>query len=430
MQSKVQNRRQFLNKSAITGATALAGFNILRNGYGANKDTLRVGVIGVGGRGSGAIRDVLTIEQNVEVVALADVNKENLEERVAALKTHKERGKALTGFNVTPDRCYFGLDGYKEIVTAPDIDIVFLATPPGFRPEHMEAAVANGKHAFSEKPVGVDPVGVRRYMAAAKKAKQKGLGVLAGTQRHHQTAYLETIKRIRDGQIGDVMTAHVYWNGGSIWYRERKPWMTELDYWLYNWYHVDFLSGDHICEQHIHNLDVANWIMEDHPVKAYGMGGRQFHTDRGGNIYDHFGIEYEYGDGRRVTSMCRQIADTDRKVGEDIIGTKGQAILARGEITGAKPWKFKNPKSALTSKQQEHFDFLQSLRNGQPLNEGEMVANSTMTAVMGREAVYTGKVVTWDDMMNSDLNLMPNNLKTWDGSLHPVPKPGQKRGAF
>jgi myo-inositol 2-dehydrogenase / D-chiro-inositol 1-dehydrogenase len=429
-QKEQSTRRQFMGKSVVTGATAMAGFSTLsKYGYGANYDNIKVGVVGVGGRGSGAIRDILAMSEGVEVVALAEVNKENLDARIKGLKEYRgEDRKPLKGFNVTPDRCYIGLDAYKKICDDSDIDIVILTTPPGFRPAQYEYAINAGKHVFSEKPVGVDPVGIRRYMAAAKKAVGKGLGTLAGTQRRHQPSYMEMMKRIQDGQIGDVISAHVYWNGQGIWYRDRAPWMTTLDYWLYNWYHVDWMCGDHIVEQHLHNLDVGNWVMGSHPAKAYGMGGRQYWTERGGNIYDHFCAEIEYPDGRRITSMCRQIPDTDGKVAEDIIGTKGRSESSSGkcEIFGAKPWVASKAESR-KEYQLEHRNFIQSLRAGNPFNEGQQVAESTMTAVMCREAAYTGKVITWDDMMTSDLDLMPKNLKTWNGELRPLPKPGMKR---
>ena len=409
----------------------------MREGYAANYDKIRVGLVGAGYRGRGALVNVLSLNMNVEIVALADISQESIDICMDAVKNHRTREGRLKGFNVTPDRAYVGLDAYKKVIDSDDVDVVFLTTPPGFRPEHFEYAVKAGKHAFIEKPVGVDPVGIRRVMEAAKLSKQKGLGVLAGTQRRHQPLYLEALKRVQDGAIGDVISGYMYWNGGSIWYRDRKPGMSEADYWLYNWYHVDWMSGDHIVEQHLHNLDVMNWYMGDHPAKAYGMGGRQFHTDRGGNIYDHFSIEYEYADGRRVTGMCRQIGGTDSRNKEMFIGSKGVLDMNNktAEISGETSWNFKSAGRNQVydfSKEYEleHKDFIESLRAGKPLNESMNVAQSTMTAVLGREAAYTGKVITWDDMMASDLNLMPADVKSWNGKLHPVPKPGQKRGAF
>jgi len=308
-----------------------------------------------------------------------------------------------------------------------------LTTPPAFRALHCEYAVNAGKHVFAEKPVGTDPVGVRRFMQAGRLAKQKGLGILAGTQRRHQSSYIETYKRVHDGQIGDIISGHIYWNGNGSWGRDRKPGMTDAEYWLYNWYKVDFLCGDHIVEQHLHNLDVANWVMQGHPVKAYGMGGLQYFTDRPGNIYDHFCVEYEYSNGRRITSMCRQIPGTDGKVAEEFFGSKGQSYtVAWGNspcsITGPNAWQYAGGDKRRREYEQEHQDFIDSIRNGNPLNEAQSIAESTMMAIMGRESAYTGKVVTWDDMMQSDLVLMPDDMANWDGKLRPVPKPGMKRG--
>jgi len=429
-------RRGFIAKSGAVGATAMAGFSIPKFGYGANYDKIRVGLVGAGYRGRGALVNVLSLDTNVEVVALADTRQESIDVCMQAVKEHRTRNGRLRGFHVTPERTYVGLDAYKKVIDSDDVDVVFLTTPPGFRPLHFEYAVQAGKHVFTEKPVGTDPVGIRRYMVAGKLAKEKGLGVLAGTQRRHQPLYIETIDRLRDGHIGDIVSGHVYWNGGAIWYRDRKPGMTDAEYWMYNWYHLDWMCGDHICEQHVHNLDVMNWVMGDHPVQAYGMGGRQYHTERGGNIYDHFSLEYAFADGRRVTGVCRQISNTDSRVAEHFIGTKGVALMSNqaARFTGEKPWKYSgdNPRNTVYDFSREyeieHMDFITSLRNGSPLNEAQQVAESTMTAILGREAAYTGKVVQWDDLLASSLDLMPRDVAHWDGSIRPVPKPGVARG--
>jgi myo-inositol 2-dehydrogenase / D-chiro-inositol 1-dehydrogenase len=426
------NRRDFIEKSTRVGSTALAGFSILGNAQAAPSKKLKIGVVGIGGRGSGAIRDVLSCNahgENVEVVALGDYFLSQMTDRIPSIKKAVDK-EGFPGFNVTPDRCYSGWDAYKKVIDS-DVDIVFLTTPPQFRPQHMEYAVNAGKHVFSEKPVAVDPVGIRKYMKAGEKAKAKGQAVLGGTQRRHQPPYVEAMKRIHRGDIGDVISAHIYWNTNDIWFRDRKPGMNDRDFWMYNWYHVDFLCGDHIVEQHLHQFDVVNWVFHDqHPVKAYGMGGRQKHTERGGNIYDHFAVEYEYPDGQRVTSMCRQISGTDGKIAEDIVGTKGKGLLLHRDpkcrITGENPWRWTGGNHR-SEYQLEHQAFLASIRENNPINDAKHLAQGTMMAILGREAAYTGKVITWDELMKSDLSLAPADIENWNGKMRPVHKPGTKR---
>jgi len=392
-------------------------------------NVIRIGVVGCGGRGSGAIANVLAQNDNVEVAVLGDIRQASIDRCVNSLRTHTIRGEPLQGFNVPREQRFVGLDAYRSVIDS-DVDIVFLATPPGFRPEHFAYAVERGKHVFCEKPIAVDPVGVRRFLETAQQAERQGTGVLAGTQRRHDRDHRETIRRIRAGHIGEIVSLRIYRTGNSIWYREREPGMSNRDYWLYNWYHIDFLSGDHIVEQHIHQYDAAHWVMEGPPAQAYGMGGRQYHTDRGGNIYDHFGVELEYANGVRGTSMCRQIQGTDGLMATDVIGTDGEARLSKMfcTIAGSHPWKSTGTDGGRLAYELEHRDFLESLRAGKPLNEGRQVAEATLSAIMAREAAYTGKVVTWEEMAHSDLKLGPENIKMWDGSYRPVPKPGMARG--
>ncbi|MFO7905050.1 MAG: Gfo/Idh/MocA family protein [Planctomycetota bacterium] len=423
------NRRRFLTRSTQAGATALAGFSVLKHGYGANNDRLRIGLVGCGGRGTGAARDALTAGPNIELVAMGDIFKEKVEKSLDRLSRLKGKDQQpLPGINVGPERRFAGLDAYEKVIDS-DIDYVLLCTPPGFRPQHIDYAVQKGIHVFSEKPCATDPPGVRRILALEKKIKQKGIGLLAGFNSRHVFHYIDLVNAVQNGQIGDIMSLHAYFNTGNIWYREQEEGMSLPEYRFHNWFHVDWLCGDHIVEQHVHNLDRCNWIMQAHPVKAYGMGGRQYHTDRGGNIYDHFAVEFEYPNGVRMTSMCRQIAGTDTKIGEEIVGTKGRGSLIGHEaaITGENAKEFKPYPKQHESHRQEHIDFIAALRRGDTPNDTRFLCESTLTAIMGRESAYTGKFVTWDEILNSELQLTPSDIAAWDGSIRPVPKPGMSR---
>jgi myo-inositol 2-dehydrogenase / D-chiro-inositol 1-dehydrogenase len=426
-----ESRRSFISKSAA-GASALAGFSVLRNGYGANYDTIKIGVVGCGGRGTGAVRDAVTAAPNVELVSMADIHQSQIEKSIARLKKFKTRDKKnLPGIsNIRPDKCFTGLDAYKKVIDS-GIDYVLLCTPPGFRPDHIEYSVKKGIHIFAEKPCATDAPGIRKIMDLIPEIERKGLGLLAGFNSRHIFHYQDAVKAVQDGKIGKVMSLHCYFNTRNIWYRDKEPGMTEPEYWFYNWFHVDWLCGDHIVEQHVHNLDRCNWFMDAHPVKAYGMGGRQYHTERGGNIYDHFAVEYEYPDGTRMTSMCRQIVDTDTRIGEFIVGDKGTVTMLGGHdvnITGPNAAVLEEYPEQNESHMQEHRDFITDLRKGKIANDTRILCEGSMTAILGREAAYTGKVITWDDMMKSNMKLTPDDIAKWDGSLRPVPKPGMKRG--
>jgi len=423
------SRRDFLSRSAA-GATALAGFSVPRYGYGKNEDRIRVGVVGCGGRGTGACRDVLQAGPNIELVAMADIHQMQIEKSIERLQRYKTKDKKLLeGIRVTPDQCFTGLDGYKKVIDS-DIDYVLLCTPPGFRPEHIAYAVQAGKHIFAEKPCATDPPGVRRILALEKEIDRKGIGLLAGFNSRHSWHRQEAVRRLQDGALGEIISLHAYFNTGNIWYRDREPGMSERDYWFYNWFHVDWLCGDHIVEQHVHNLDRCNWIMDAHPVQAYGMGGRQYHTERGGNIYDHFAVEFEYPNGVRMTSMCRQIAPTDRRIGEVVYCTEGQASMLNNApitFTGKQSWKRDTDEGQAESHMQEHIDFITDLRNGKITNDTRILCDGTLTAILGRESAYTGQVVQWDDLAQSDLRLVPEDIASWDGSMRPVWKPGMER---
>jgi predicted dehydrogenase len=407
------SRRDVLKAAATAGAALLASGNYA---YAAPRETLRVGLIGCGGRGTGAAENCMSSSPNVELVAMGDLFQDRLDRSRKGLQS-------LGGKNrVTDERAFVGWDAYQKVL-ASDVDMVILATPPGFRPMHLKAAVEAGKHVFMEKPVAVDPTGVRSVIQSSQEAARKGLAIVAGTQRRHQAGYIETIKRIHRGAIGDVVAAQCYWNGGGLWNYDRQPSWSDMEWQVRNWLYFTWLSGDHIVEQHVHNLDVINWVMKAPPVKCIGTGGRQQRTDPAyGHIYDHFAIEYEYPNGVRVLSMCRQQDGTFGRVAENVVGTKGTADPANS-IRGASRWRFegeeKNPYV------QEHIDLIASIRAGKPLNEGKQIAESTLTAIMGRLAAYTGQEVSWEHAMNSPLNLMPEKLEFGQLPVSPVAVPGK-----
>src|SRR5690606_20462054 len=291
-----------------------------------------------------------------------------------------------------------------------------------FRPLHLRAAIDAGKHVFTEKPVAVDPVGVRSVFETSDLARSKNLAIVAGTQRRHDPKYRETIQRIHDGAIGDVVAGNVYWNQGGLWTAERKPEMSDTEWQIRNWLYFTWLSGDHVVEQHVHNIDVANWVMGGHPIRANGVGGRQVRTGpEYGHIYDHFCVEFEYPNGARITSMCRQQDGTAGYVGEFFIGTKGTSNAA-DTIRGATAWKYSGEE--VNPYQQEHADLIASIRAGQPLNEGRQVAESVLTAIMAREAAYTGQDLTWDQVLNANLKLVPDEIAFGDLPVAPVAMPG------
>ncbi|MFQ5805462.1 MAG: Gfo/Idh/MocA family oxidoreductase [Phycisphaerae bacterium] len=423
------SRREFLKTSAVVSATAFvsgcAGLErrqapgILHPEHKPEK--LRVGVIGCGGRGTGAAMDCVNSSPNVEIVALGDLFQDRLDESRKALA---KLGEAL---QVTDDRCFVGFDAYEGVLAC-DIDMAIMAPPPHFRPLHFRAAIEAGKHVFMEKPVAVDPVGVRSIIASSELAAQKGLAIVAGTQRRHQPAYLKTMKRIHDGAIGEIVAAQCYWNQGALWVKEKKPGWSDMEWQCRNWLYFCWLSGDHIVEQHVHNIDVVNWAMQSPPVKAVGMGGRQVRTDpEYGNIFDHFSVEYEYPNGARVLSMCRQIPGTSHRVSERLVGTKGVAN-PNGEIKGKRRYKYEPKGEPVNPYVREHADLIASIRGGKPLNEGKRIAESTLTAIMGRMSAYTGREISWGWVMNSsELDLTAPAYEFGDLPVAPVPIPGETK---
>jgi myo-inositol 2-dehydrogenase/D-chiro-inositol 1-dehydrogenase len=412
-------------RSILKGSTAAMGAAATFASLGTNfawaqvSEEIKVGLIGCGGRGSGAAGNIMeagtNMKQGVKIHACADA---------FASQTKHIQDK----YKVDAKNVFAGMEAYKELVNS-DVELVIMATPPGFRPIHLEAAIDAGKHVFFEKPVATDPWGVRKVIAAGKKAEEKKLAAVTGTQRRHQTNYNQAIEQVHDGAIGDIMHMSVYWNGQDIWWKKRPEGMTDMEYQVFNWYHHIWLCGDQICEQHIHNLDIANWVMNSHPISALGMGGRQVRDRLGqvGEIWDHFAVEYEYPNGARVMSQCRHWPKSDGNVSEFAIGSKGTFGGNDGNCTltvkgGAK----KTFKSARSGYVQEHMDMIQSIKDGKPLNEAQRIAESTLTAIIGRMSAYTGKVVKWDWALNeSKLRLIPEDIsKDAKPPAVVVPQPG------
>jgi len=418
------SRRRFLKRSsiAVAGAAALSDFPWVQTAHAAPDDPIRIGLIGCGGRGTGAVADALgattkviypqagyhtedlasgatLVNKHVEVIALADVFPDRL----------NSCRQQLSGLNITiPNEiCFTGFDAYKQLLAVPEVNYVILATPPHFRSIHLKAAIEAGKNAFIEKPVAVDGAGVKMVLEAGELAKQKGLGIVAGTQRRHMRSYNETIKRLHDGAIGEIIYGRAYWNGGTIWVIDRKEGWSDMEWQLRNWNYFTWLSGDHIVEQHVHNLDIVNWALNAHPIKASALGGRQARPGPAqGHIYDHFAVEFEYANGARLFSQCRQMDGCEGKVGEAVVGTKGTSNCANYiKANDAQLWRFREQE--VNAYQQEHQDLIASIRAGAPLNEAKAVAESTLTAIMGRESAYSGRTVEWDVLLNSPAKLGP-----------------------
>jgi len=395
------SRRDFVK--AGTSATAMLLTQAPLVHACGQEQTISIGLIGCGGRGTGAAENCLESSKNLRLVAMGDL----FPERLSASRRQLSKRE---GYKVDDGSAFSGFDAYRKVL-ASGIDLVILATPPGFRPLHFKAAVEAGKHIFFEKPVAVDPTGVRTVLEYGKIARQKKLAVVTGTQRRHQRSYRETIAKIHDGAIGDIVAGRAYWNGGGAFYNPRKPDQTEMEYQLRNWVYYPWLSGDHIVEQHIHNLDVMNWALRGHPVRATAVGGRTQRTEeRFGVIYDHFAVDYEYPKDVHVLSMCRHWNNTPGNVSEAVVGTRGTSdchTVVRPYDGG--PWSPAG--GGINLYIQEHADLIASIRTGDVLNEAEQIAHTTLTAIMGREAAYTGQTVVWEELIQSPMNLLPERLE-------------------
>ncbi|MCZ2341394.1 MAG: Gfo/Idh/MocA family oxidoreductase [Bacteroidales bacterium] len=405
------DRREFL----VAGATAAAVSAIPTAVHAKGADIIKVGLIGCGGRGSGAIGDSMSADPSIQLYAMGDVFEDVAKSRA---KQYGDRFKNRVNLG---DRVFSGLDAFKKVVDS-GVDLVILATPPGFRPDHLEYAIKAKKHVFTEKPVAVDGPGIRKCLELVEEAKKNGKAVVAGTQRRHQKGYIETIDKIRSGAIGDIVSTRCSWNGTGIWFRQRMKDEADAHYQIRNWYHYIWMCGDHIVEQHVHNLDVINWIMGAHPVKATAIGARAYRPEgppeTAGQIWDHFAVEYEYPNGVPLYSYCAHIPGIRNDVSETVYGSKGFSQVNRYLINKEKAGQ----DTSVSPYVQEHIDMIQSIRSGKPLNELESVAHSTMTAILGREAAYSGKTLTWDQVLNAKTELKPTNL-TLEASLKTAPVP-------
>lgn len=362
---------------------------------------LKAGVIGCGGRGSGAAINFLEAGSGLSIIALGDVFQDRVDDLKKKLKEQKN-------VEVPGENCFVGFDAFEKVINS-GVDVVILATPPKFRPEHFEAAVKARKHVFMEKPVAVDPAGIRQVIAAAKMAEPLGLKIVTGTQRRHQHKYINVLKELNKNAIGEIISANVYWNQNKLWHRNRDAKWSEMEFMIRDWVNWLWLSGDHIVEQHVHNIDVAHWFLDKHPVKATGFGSRQRRVT--GDQYDNFSVDFVYENGMHLHSMCRQINGCSNSVYEIFHGTKGKVTISQSEKativdkTGNPIFTFEDPK--ISPYLQEHIDLVTCIRQDKPINEAEATAVSCLVAIMGRVSAYTGKEVTWDEIMNSDLKLGP-----------------------
>jgi predicted dehydrogenase len=403
------SRRDALWTAGAIGGTVAALPAV--HGQSPSSDVIRIGLIGAGGRGTGALQQTLSVPgSNVKLTAVADAFDDRIKGALKAVENMPEK------LDCPEERQFKGLDGWRQVLD--HCDLVILATPPGFRPFHFEAAVNAGKHVFMEKPVCVDAFGAQLCLAAAKMADEKKLKVVVGLQRHYDQKYRETIQKIREGLAGDIIGGQVYWNGGGIWYRGRKPDTTEMQFQVNNWYHFNWLCGDHIVEQHVHNIDIANWVLDRLPESAYGVGGRQNRVPgQSSEIYDHHSVNFTYPGGVRIASQCRQFPGGDGRVNEEFQGTKG--FVKIGEITDYKGnvlWKFEGKSD--NPYQVEHDELHDAIRNDKPLNNAVYGTTSSFSAVLGRTATYTGKQTGYDDLMKTGFRTMPDSL-TWD-TIPPV----------
>ena len=411
-------RRSFLkNSSILTGSLVLPSFSFKKQKQLDKK--LKISVVGCGGRGTGAAVQALRADKNVELVALCDAFEDRLERSLNAIIDELD---GEVDIKVKDKNKFVGFDGYKKAIDL--ADVVILATPPGFRPQHFEYAVNKSKHIFMEKPVATDAAGVRRILESAKLVKEKKLNVVVGLQRRYQLSYLDILKQVRRGVAGKIISGTVKWNGHGVWVRKREPQQSELEYQMRNWYYFNWLCGDHIVEQHIHNLDVANWFLDEHPISAQGMGGREVRKGIDhGEIFDHHYVEFKYPSGAVIHSQCRHQPGTLRKVNEVLVGTKGVINLTNGGVVtindhnGNLLHKY-DPKNDISPYQIEHNKLFKSIRSGGQIDDTEYGATATMTAIMGRMATYSGKLIEWESAMNADEKLVPDNL-SW-GSTAPV----------
>jgi len=419
----VEPRRHFLKKSGLVvgaslGANLVGNLGLERAVHAAGSDILKVGLIGCGGRGTGAVRDALSADPNIQITALADVfpdHVQNCYERLKKLDPER--------VVVTPEQCFAGFDAYEKLL-ATGVDVVLLAETPHFRPRHLRACIEAGKHVFCEKPVAVDAPGIRSVLESTELAKQKGLSIVSGLCWRYHFAVQETMKRVLDGAIGRIVAIQETYNTGMVGRSiPRQPGWTEMEYQLRNWYFFTWLSGDHNVEQHVHSLDKASWAMGDQPPeRAWGLGGRQVKNDpRYGDIYDHHAVVYEYANGTRVYAYCRQQPGCWNNTEDWFFGTEGTCnVLNRFRIEGKVNWRYDGPDCNMYV--EEHKALFSGIRSGQPVNDGWFMSLSTMLAIMGRMVTYTGQAITWQQAMESREALVPSSY-SWDGT--PPTMPGE-----
>lgn len=408
------NRRLFLKSTgaAVIGSTLPFASATARPFAGSVANTLKVGLIGCGGRGTGAAAQALAADPDVELTAMGDVFSDHLEASYAAIMEEQPRK-----VKVEKSKKFVGFDAYKRVIES-GVDVVILATPPAFRPEHLMAAVNAGKHVFCEKPVAVDAPGVRKVLEAAKKAKEKNLSLVSGFTFRYSEPKRAFFGRVLDGSIGEIKTVSSTRNGGELWYKPREAGWTDMEYQMRNWYYQNWLSGDYIVEMIVHSLDMMSWAMGDKmPIKATGTGGRQARVDpKFGNIYDHFAIEYEYENGARGFSFSRQQQGCSNRNTVEVYGTEGNGFVNAGRdvrLTGKTNWKYEGEVN--DPYQTQHNELFASIRKSRPMSDGQMMANSTMLAILSRMVGYSGQTITWEEAMNSNQTLGPSHEQySWD----------------
>lgn len=419
------SRRSFLQNTsaAVAGGALAASIAATPSVHAAASETIKVGLIGCGGRGTGAATNALRADPNVQLTAMADAFRDRLD--LSYKNLSNTFGSKVA---VDEEKKFVGFDAYERLMQT-DVDVVLLCTPPHFRPAMLDAAVAANKHIFCEKPVAVDPAGVRKVLQTVQKAKEKNLNIVSGLCWRYDYGVRETMKRIQDGAIGDIVAVQENYLTGGLWHRGRKPEWSEMEYQMRNWLYFTWLSGDHIVEQHIHSLDKALWLNGDKPpVRAFGLGGRQVRTaEKWGNIYDHFAVCYEWESGVKTFAYTRQMGQCHNDVDDFVLGTKGKANVLgtrrRPRISNADgDWHYKGERPSMYDV--EHRELFAALRSGDTINNGEYMSNSTLLAIMGREACYTGQSIEWDKLMNSELDLSPAKYE-WGDVIQPaVAMPG------
>ncbi len=429
-------RRKFVKGSALaTGGIMTGILPVGASAFVAGNETLKLAVVGCGGRGTGAANQALKADPDVELVAMADAFQDRLDKSFESLSKVFDKKR----IKVTDDTKFVGFDAYKHAIDM--ADVVILATTPGFRPIHFKYAVEQGKHIFMEKPVATDAYGIRSVLESAKLAKSKNVNVVVGLQRHYQINYNAALQSIQNGDIGDIVSGQVYWDSCGAWVRERQPDQNEMQYQMRNWYYFTWLCGDHIVEQHIHNIDVANWFIGEYPATAQGMGGREVRKGKDhGQIYDHHFVEFTYPGGAVISSQCRHQQDTMNRISEAFQGTKGNVYTNSGnkavlkKYDGSSIYKHDGEEDP-NPYQVEHDELFKSIRSGNVISDAENGAKATMSAIMGRMATYSGKLLTWDDVLNSDVRLFPDESDIdWDKNPpvmpdsygnYPIPVPGE-----